>query len=89
MEKLIKPVKPIYPDIKDKGRYPLRTKSMRDMSLEEIENIPYIRDCKKYKKDKEKYDIDIALYDQRKAIQFIKVANERLCMKHYTITKNK
>ena len=41
-----KPKKPIEPDIWDKGRYPNDNRSMRDMTPEEIENIPFIKDHK-------------------------------------------
>lgn len=80
-----KPKKPVEPNIFDKGRYPNREKSMQDMTPEEIENIPFIKDSKKYKKDKAKYDVDIELYTQLKFIKIIKVAKEKLILKKFKI----
>lgn len=79
---LAKPKKPVEPNIKS---YPRSSRTMADMTQEEIENIPYIKDYKKYQKDKAKYDIDIELYEQRKLIRFIKNADEKLILKKYKI----
>ncbi len=80
-----KPKKPIEPNINDKGRYPKRDKTMKGMTMEEIDNIPYIRDYKQYQKDKAKYDIEIELYNQLKYIKIIKIAKEKLILKKYKI----
>lgn len=82
LPELVKPKKPIEPNIKD---YPSRGKSMAGMTKEEVEAIPFIKDSKQYQKDKAKYDIDIELYEQRKLIRFIKNADEKLILKKYKI----
>ena len=84
-----KPKKPIEPNIADKTKYPVREKSMRQMTHEEVEAIPYIRDYKKYQKDKIQYDKDIEIYTQLKYIKLIKVAKERLILEKYKIIKIK
>ncbi len=82
-----KPKKPVEPNIRDKGRYPDREKSMRDMTMEEVENIPFIKDSKQYKKDKAKYDKDMELYTQLKFIKLIKAGSVKLILKKYRIIK--
>ena len=82
-----KPKKPTEPNINDKGRYPNRGKSMRDMTPAEIENIPFIRDSKQYKKDKAQYDIDIEIYEQIKLIKIVKNNSEKSILKNYKIIK--
>lgn len=52
---------------------------------EEVDNSPYVKDYRKYQKDKAKYDVDIELYEQRKLIRFIKNADEKLILKKYKI----
>lgn len=82
-----KPKRPTEPNIKDKTKYPLNEKSMRDMTHDEVEAIPYIRDCKKYQKDKEKYDIDIEIYNQLKYIKIIKNSKEKKILEKFKIIK--
>jgi predicted DNA-binding protein (UPF0251 family) len=82
LPELIKPKKPIEPNLKD---YISSAVSMVGMTKEEVEAIPYIKDSKQYQKDKAKYDIDIELYEQRKLIRFIKNADEKLILKKYKI----
>ena len=57
------------------------------MTPDEIENIPYIKDCKQYKKDKAQYDIDIEVYEQLKLIKIVKNNSEKNILKKYKIIK--
>ena len=52
LPELVKPKKPVEPNIKD---YPRSSKSMADMTKEEVEAIPFIKDSKQYQKDEKKY----------------------------------
>ncbi len=79
-----KPIKPIYPDVTDKKKYPKEEgKQFSD------EKTPYIIDCRKFQKDMAKYEKDIELYEQLKLIKFVKVASEKLILKKYKIIKIK
>ena len=82
-----KPKKPIEPNINDKGRYPDTHRSMRNMTPEEIENIPYIKAYKQYALDKAQYDKDIQVYEQIKLIRLVKNASEKYCLKKLKIEK--
>jgi hypothetical protein len=84
-----KPKRPTEPNIKDWTKYPDKGKSMRDMTHEEVENIPYIRDCKKYQKDLAQYLIDIEIYTQLKYIRIIQNAKEKKILEKFKITKIK
>jgi hypothetical protein len=86
LQPLVRPIKPIEPKPND-SKYPKDRKSMRDMTLEEVENIPYIKDAKQYKKDLAKYEKDFELYEQTKFIRLIKNASEEYILKKYKIIK--
>jgi len=83
-----KPKKPTEPNIKDKTKYPVHG-SMRGMTHQQVEDLPYIRDYKQYQKDKIQYDKDIEIYTQLKYIKLIKVAKERLILEKFKIIKIK
>ncbi len=87
-ERIERPIKPIEPDINDKKKYPPHG-SMRNMTQEEVEKLPFIVDSEKYRKDKEKYDKDFAIWEQFRFIEDIKRSSVKLCMKKYTITLKK
>lgn len=86
MEKLEKPKKPIEPKPNDK-KYPKDRKSMRDMTKEEVDNIPFIKDYKKWQKDIVQYEKDLELYEQTKLIRLIKNADIKFILKKYKIIK--
>ena len=69
-----------------KNKNYIRT-DITNVSVEEIENIPYIKDAKQYKKDLAKYEKDFELYEQTKFIRLIKNASEEYILKKYKIIK--
>lgn len=66
-----KPKIPIEPDIRDKTKYPLDERPMRDMTMEESENTPFIRDYRKYQKDKDEYPKLLERWEQLKFSKII------------------
>ena len=83
---MIKPIKPIEPKPND-AKYPKDRKSMREMTPEEVENIPFIKDHKKYRADLEKYNTDIEIYEQIKLIKLIKNSTEKYCLNNLKVTR--
>ena len=83
-----KPKKPIEPKPDDK-KYPKDGKSMRDMTREEVENIPFIKDHKQYVKDLVQYEKDLELYEQTKFIRLIRSATDKFILNNYKIVKIK
>ena len=87
-----KPIKPIMPDASDRVKYPRPLKKEGVNFLQQpiyLPNTDYIRDYRKFQKDTIQYEGDIVLYWQIKYIEDIKRSNLKLCLKKYTVTKNK
>lgn len=85
-----KPIKPIEPSVRDKNKYPdLESNTGKNYLGNEI-RLPHpqwLKDYEKYIKALLQYETDVILYEQLKYIRFIKVANEKLILKKYKITK--
>lgn len=85
-----KPKIPIQPDPSDMVKYPdPPTKEGRNYLGDAIylPNENFIRDYKKYQKDKDNYAKDLELWEQLKFIKLIKVAKEKLILKKFKIIK--
>ncbi len=80
MLQIQKPIAPIYPDIRDRKKYPL-------VYGKKLIDSPYIVDCKKYQKDHAKYIVDIQVWEQTKFIEDIKRSSLKLCLKKYSVSK--
>ena len=73
-----KPIKPIYPNISDKKKYPM------DLLTK---NSKFHNDYKQYQKDLAKYKIDFELWQQTKFIEDVQRSSLKLCLKKYKIIK--
>ena len=82
-----KPKKPIQPKPNDKKYINDRGVSMRNMTMEEAEARPFIKDYRQYEIDLAKYEKDIELYEQIKLIRLIKNATEKYILNNYKIVK--
>jgi hypothetical protein len=81
-----KPKKPIEPNIKN---YPIpkEPNGKNYLGVPIYQRLDYIRDCKKFQKDLDKYDSEMEVYEQSKLIRLIKNATEKYCLKTFKITK--
>ena len=85
-----KPKTPVQPDPSDRIKYPKPpTKEGKNYLGEPIylPNENFLRDYRKYQKDKDNYAKDLELYEQLKFIKLIKVAKEKLILKKFKIIK--
>jgi hypothetical protein len=89
LSKLIKPVEPTYPNISDLKKYPISERGLDEDGKVTDKVTQYVKDHRKYYKDKAKYDIDIEIYNQTKFIIDIQRSNLKLCLSKYKISKIK
>lgn len=81
-----KPIKPIEPNIKNYSK-PKEPNGKNHLGEPIYQRLDYVRDCKKFQKDLDKYNSDMELYEQLKRIKLIKNATDKWILKTFKIVK--
>ena len=81
-----KPQKPIEPNIKD---YPIPKEptGINHLGIPIYQRLDYVRDYEQWRKDLDKFNTDMEVYEQIKLIRLIKNATEKYCLKTFKINK--
>lgn len=88
--KLVKPIRPVEPDVTDRVKYPRPESKQGTNSYGQaiyLANHDFISDYHKYQKALVKYEKDLEKYYQLKHIHMIKAAKEDYILKKYKIIK--
>ena len=84
-----RPKTPIKPNILDRTKYPRNEHHFDENDHMIGLSERFLKDRNQYEKDLKKYEIEFPLWEKEKFIIDIKRSSLQLCMKKYTITKNK